>query len=340
MMKGRLFYIGTLVLLAFTLAGCGISKGYVYFEALKPAAVTWPEEVTRVGYLNRAPLSMNSFTRQNRRNLDRTGLRIVDTTIVNNLLKGFKEGRKSDEIGYLEEMVFLENRRYDTAGKDDLLSGIEKWKVFNDNRLDALISLEYYRLSLEKSPQYFDMEYFDYAEEITLFMEILWRIYLPDSIQPLDEYLVKDTLIYTNWGSAEPEEYMNSAKVLQQGSGIFGYEYGRRQVPKWNQVARVLFRGGSSEMRSAALLVDGGKWDEAAKLWESLLAEEEDYKNIARALHNLAIHEEINDNITVALQRSDSAMQTWDNEYIVSYNKELRKRKIQQDSLYLQLRIK
>ena len=324
-------------MISFLLCACSSSKSFVYFEALQPADVSYPSDIRKVGYLNRSPLSIHSLTPSNRKNLDATGLSIIDTIVCNNLKEGFLEGRKSKEISYLDSIVFLEERRYDTIGRENPLDGYELWRIFNENKLDALISMEYYSLELNKSFTYYNYELLDYVEEFSFFMEIVWRVYTPNSSMPIDTFRTSDTLYFLNQSSREGE-YLSATDVLEKGSGILGYEYGRRHVPYWTEVARVVFRGGSKELREAASYTDEGKWEKAAELWKQTL-EYPDDESVAKAYHNLSVYYEIEDDIPMAYEMAVAAATRWDNTFIQNHKKAMETRLKSRERLFRQLDI-
>jgi hypothetical protein len=334
--KGKILLMFSLALL---LAGCSGSRSFVSFEVLEPAAITYPETVSKVGYLNRAPLSRDAFSKVNQTGLDPIALRIVDSTICNNLRRGFHEGQQFTELTYLEEIPLYNSRRTDTTGKASLLDGFAREQVFHNagSDIDALVVLEYYYVNLEKSYPSYDFMVGDYIEEFRLNMDILWRVYAKDRASPVDEYLQQDTLFYMNRQSLPSSTYLNPADVLRDGSQELGFRYGLRHIPKWTDVSRVIFRGGSPELRAAAELTDRGAWDEAAGIWVPLIRDENP-KIAARACHNLAVHYELLDDLVTASNYIKRANELWDNETTGSYSKVLEKRMNNQEKLLKQVR--
>lgn len=327
------------VTLAMLLAGCAGSRSFVSFEVLEPAEITYPETVSKVGYLNRAPLSIHSFAEINQSGLDPVALRIVDSTVTNNLRKGFNEGRQLTELTYLKEIPLYSARRRDTTDKASLLDAYAREQIFRDadSDVDALVVLEYYYVDMVKSYPSYDFMIGDYIEEFRLRMDVLWRIYAKDSVMPVDEYLQQDTLFYMNRQSMPSSGYMNPADVLRDGSQEVGFRYGLRHIPKWREVNRVIFRSGSPELRAAADFTDQGAWDEAAAMWVPLIRHE-DTKIAARACHNLAVHYELQDDIVTATNYIKRAGALWDNTTTAAYLKVLEARLANQQELLKQVR--
>ncbi|MEX0987347.1 MAG: DUF6340 family protein [Bacteroidales bacterium] len=326
-----------MIILTAMLSGCAGSKSFVAFEVLEPAEITYPENVVRVGYMNRSPIVKNTFSESRNKSYNPLDLQIIDTIVCNNLRKGFFEGRGMTELSYLEDMEEITSRRNDT---NDLAMEIPytlRSQVFENMGLDALVVLEYYKLYLRRSYAYFSIESMEYIQEFGLTMEILWRVYIRDSIAPLDEYVATDTLYYVNRANMPREEYMTNTSVIRDGSREFGFRYGLRHIPIWTNVSRVIFRGGEELLRKAAVLTDQGEWNSAADLWNEL-AEQEPGKISAKANHNLAVYFELRDEIPLAGTYAEKALDQWDNSYIKNYKEALDERLDSREELFKQLR--
>ncbi len=334
--KGKILLMLSLVPL---LTGCAGSSSFVTFEVLQPADITYPQTVSKVGYLNRSPLSRHAFSKVNQKGLDPVALRIVDSIVSNNVRKGFYEGKQLTELTFMEDIPLYNARRTDTVGKAKPLGAFTQKQVFRDagGNIDALVVLEYYYADLGKTYPAYDFMVGDYIEEFKLDMTILWRVYTDDRVSPIDEYLQQDTLYYMNRQSSPSSTYLTPADILRDGSQEMGFRYGLRHIPKWREVSRVIFRGGSKELRAAADLTDLGNWDEAAGLWVPLIRNE-DPKVAAKACHNLAVHYELLDDIVTASNYINRASELWDNKTTERYSEALKKRQKNQQELQQQVR--
>jgi hypothetical protein len=320
------------------LNGCIASRSFVTFEVLQPAIITYPESVQNIGYLNRAPLSINSFSKKNRSNMDQVSLIMIDTMICNNLSKGFMEARDDTKLPYLEDIIFLESRRRDTLARSEPLSELYKKTLFMQHQLDALIVLEYYNfIGLSRSNSFYDYSSHDYAIEYNLAAEVLWKVYVQGKDNTLNEYSNTDTLFFLNTASAPDSVHWNTVRVIQSGFYEIGHRYGERHIPVWSNVSRIIFRGGNSKMVKAAELTDKGDWESAMQLWIPL-SENEDTQTSAKALNNIAVYYELEDNIETSLGFAQSAVEKWDCENIKSYVQELEIRLLNQKDIYKQFR--
>ncbi|MDA3821728.1 MAG: DUF6340 family protein, partial [Bacteroidales bacterium] len=255
-----------------------------------------------------------------------------------NLSKGFMEARDEAELPYLEYIVELESRRRDTLGRSEPLSEAYKNNLFTNQGLDALIVLEYYSLTgLQLSNSFYDYSARDYVLEYGLAAEVFWRIYLQGKDKSLNEYTNSDTLFFLNRESAPDSIQWNTAKVIRSGFYEIGHRYGERHIPVWRNVSRIIFRNGNNMMVKAAEYTDKGDWESAMQLWTSQV-ENEDAKISARALNNMAVYYELEDNIEKALSFAHSAAEKWDYENISSYVQELEIRLLNQEDIYKQYR--
>jgi tetratricopeptide (TPR) repeat protein len=332
-----LFRYITLLIVSVSLSGCFASKSFVHFEILEPAPVNYPEQVNRIGYLNRAPVIRNEYSSINPQITDPYSIRVIDTIISNNIRKGFFEGGKMTEVSYMKDIPLLEARRVDTVGQAKVLDFSTRQRLMANRSLDALIALEYYHLRLTRSYTYYDFTVGDYMQEFRLYMEVLWRTYVKDSIAPFDEFLSIDTLYYYNRSDMSREDYLSVTSVIREGSVEMGFRYGIRQIPLWTGVSRIVFRGGEQGLILAARYTDSGKWEEAGEIWKEL-TQHESQKIAARALHNLAIYHELQDDLQIAEGYAKRALELWDNRYIKEYRKQIGHRLEQQEKVFKQLR--
>jgi hypothetical protein len=318
------------------LMSCAGSKSYVNYEILEPAAITYPDYVEKVGYLNRAPFSLYNFSESNRRGLDQTGLYIVDTIVCNSLIRGFLEGRQSEEIPFLEELLFFNFRKTDTLAYSEEIDDSTKSVVFEKYDLDALITLDYYKMSMDKH-EFRSRDYFFLVNEYELNLEVLWRVYDRDGLLPLDRFKIRDTLYFSD-PISPVAGIITPTSVLKSGCEDFGYIFGQRNIPVWNEVSRVVFRTGDRKMRKAAQYTDEGDWLSAINIWTEL-ENSEDKKIAAKAMHNLAVFYEIEDKLIIAGNYAARAEELWGNSFIKAYRKNLDERILDKEDLMNQLRI-
>jgi hypothetical protein len=88
-----------------------------------------------------------------------------------------------------------------------------------------------------------------------------------------------------------------------------GNTYGERISPHIVSVQRGWYAVGSPELRKAALFAKADNWDRAARIWTKIL-DSEDAHDIAKARHNLAVHNELQGNLKKARNLASRAERT------------------------------
>lgn len=332
--KNRVF----LAIFALVISGCAGSRSYVSFEILEPASITFPIDVNQVGYLNRAPYSEDIF-KDVIRDLDPITLFMVDSMVCNNLRRGFKDGTQNDGITYLDTLPNISLRRKDTTGYMEPISQQRLTRLLDLNNLDAVVSLDYFELDLAIYNSRYEFLEAQFIEEFGYEMKLLYRIYGSGKGKDylIDSYQLHDTIYFVNRANEPSSTYVNGSDVVRLGSYEFGYRAGSRQIPKWRMVSRILYRGGSEEMRKSAQHVDNGNWEEAKLLWEEI-ADDDDVKLAAKALNNLAIYYETGDDIETAMEYANLAAERWENTVIEDYRQELVIRDENADEIIKQVR--
>ncbi len=254
--------------------------------------------------------------------MDKKNLEIADTIVIDNLIKGMWDAIKSTDLSYLDTLTYLVSRRADTIGKNNIIPSAFLNTIFDHYKLDALISLDYYYITLTSTSPFNNYETGSVAREYGLRGEMLWRVYLKDQSKPFDEYRYSDTLYYVDNMDTEGKFQLHSSDVVRQGMYEMGYNYGLRHTLVWYEVARIIFRGGSPELAKAATYTDEGNWDEAVQIWFDM---EDDIHTIqaAKACHNIAVYYELQDNLAMAYSYAKKALGLWDNDVISEYVQEL-----------------
>lgn len=328
-------HIGIILSIVLLISSCTGSQSIISIEVLEPAAITYPDEVQKVGYLNRSPRSVHSFSRINVDSLSPQELFMVDTIICEAIRRGFIEGKKDAHTGYLDDLYYLEARRNDTLYRDSIVSHEKVLVICESFGLDALITQDYYAFKFNQT--YVWMEGAVKPLKI-LIQEARWTLSVPGQVKPLDTYTVYDTLYYGNQGDKGSPKFLTPLEMLSDGAHVLGYIYGKRNVPKWNQLSRTVFVGGHKELKQASKYTDKGEWEKAHHLWSQYL-DSEDKKLAAKSAHNIAVYYELEDEIEQALAFSGKALELWSTPPIETYKQELELRLLNKKDVYKQLRI-
>lgn len=156
-----------------------------------------------------------------------------------------------------------------------------------------------------------------------------WRIYdLKDKII-LDELPFANTITYTGSGiniTANAEAILGRKEAVKQLSNKMGYQYADRVRPYWTKVTRDYYVKGTYNFKIAKRKAQTGNWDDAAVLWEKETKNTK-RKIAGRACYNMAIINEINGNLDVAIQWAQKAYEDYNNKLALRYINQLKNRK-------------
>lgn len=308
------------------LNGCAGTYNVVEFEVLEPATINFPDEVDQLLILNRAPVTFQVLSPENREDLDRKELLILDTLVSNNLMRGLLQVLKNSPVKRYHTLLFLSERRKDTLFQHDMiLTKHEVSSICESTGADAVVSLEKYTLDLGEHYDYFSID--DGVADVrnhyyVISNRINWAVYLPDHPKPYDEYTTIDTLYFSRISEGVFLGAPSSADMIRELFYESGMKYGRYLVPVWAPAYRTLYKGKDKNLRLASRYTRNGKWDQAFGLWEQL-AGSEDSTLVAKAMHNMAVYYELEDNLDSASLMIDRAL-TYDSlEMIGSYREEM-----------------
>lgn len=329
--------LAIILFLSSLITSCKSPQALVSIEVLHPANITYPENVEKIGFLNRAPLTMHSFDGIVKKNLSDTDLQIIDTIICNNLIKGFIEGKSNSDLDYLEDFYYLEARRKDTLSRGSAINSEKISEICRSFGLDALVSQDYYEFKFDAV--IYPGEYNFMETYLLLIQKSRWSVYAPDSIESLDTYTYYDTLFFTrNTFDSVLIRYPTPTEMLQEGSQIMGHAFGTRNRPIWSVMDRIVYTGYEKELRQAKKYTDEGDWDKARYVWSQNL-HSDSKKLAAKCAHNLAVYYEIDDEIEQALIYSKRAHELWPSLYIEQYKDELELRQLNKKDVFKQLRV-
>ncbi len=333
--RNKLIFFGLTVLL---MQACASIYTVVEFEILEPATVSLPEEVSQLIVLNRAPISLNSFKREDVEGLKQKHLEILDTLIIKSIQRGLLNVFQESPIERFHRPIWLDDRRKDTAGIDDLLlTRREVDNICRENGGDAIISLEAYSMDYEDHVQSFSDSYFTATKYFEISSIIYWSIYLPGSPKPFDSYTMLDTLYFTEVLEGELIRRYTAAEMITESFYKSGRSYGRYLVPVWSYTSRSIYKGKEEELRKASKLTNKGNWDQAYDIWEGL-SKTDDNTVSAKALYNMAVSHELEDQLDSASRLANEALQKDTLDLIRSYKEEIDTRLLNQKELIKQVR--
>jgi hypothetical protein len=327
------------LVLSLLLQGCASNFSVVEFEILEPATVEFPDHVNQLVFLNRAPITMDIWADQNQPGMEARELVMLDTLIINNLLRGVLEVLRKSPAEKFHTPIWLSDRRTDTALLEDrILTKREVDNICDTIGGDAIISLEFYSVGLAQHYDY----YTDAPDEVqNLYYEVSnslkWNIHLPGSPRPFDTYSTIDTLFFPSISDGKMLPYMSSVDMLRNAFYESGFKYGSYLVPVWNQSSRILHRGRNDSLKLAAKYTDEGDWERAFSIWNHLTTAE-DSALVAKAYHNMAVYYELEDNLDSASMMLDLSLEHDTLEADTLYREELDVRILNRKDIVKQVR--
>ncbi len=325
------------IILLLLFGSCVGTQSLISFEILEPAVITYPENVQKVGYLNRSPRTHDSFVNEELFTLNNTDLYILDTIICNSIKRGFEDGKNEYALSFLDSISYLVLRRNDTIGMNSNISVNDVINICDQFGLNAIISMDYYNLHFGEYI-YLEFDKGQYEKAYVLYLNMKWTVNIPGRVMPLKEFNYIDTLYFVTQDTLPVTKYISPLEVMRNGTYEVGYAFGKWNVPGWNEISRVVYIGREYELRSATKYTDEGDWDSALKIWNEHL-KSEDKRLAAKSAHNLAVYYEIEDDLIQALDYSKRANELWPSPRIEFYKQELEIRLLNKKDIMMQLRI-
>ena len=315
--------------------GCSVSYRLVEFEVLEPASINFPDKVRQLLIMNRLPLTYIFLDSSGITKLSKEQLLIFDTLITNNIFRGLNDVLKQSPISSYQWPIWSSERQTDLLAANDVV--LTKWEVSdlcNKYNTDAVISLESCILKME-----LDGFHFDEPVLSLVYMSILrtnWTIYLPEYPKPFHEYNLVDTLYYTAFKENANRQSPSVSDAVRDISYETGLNYGSHLTPVWVITDRNIFSGGNAHLRSGSRDTKKGDWNMAFNEW-TYLSVSGDSTEMAKALYNMAIYYELEDNLDSASYLINQAA-SYDTLHLIKrYQKEIDERLQKQNTIIRQV---
>lgn len=279
--------------------------GYIDFQALLPPKVVLPPDAKTIVFVDRnirfeTDKKNQFFVFLNKVKKDTVR---YDSTMTAEAYKGFREN--ISEIYQFDSipLVTLPETYINDTSNLRKIKPLE-WNIVdsicNATYSDIMVSLEDMMiLTIYKINSTVYEDYFYSSIDILAWMQ--WRIY--------DPFLKKYVDIYTKMDSLYIEGKVNHSyhilkrnlkprkEIIKETANLIGSMYAERISPIWEDVSRIYFKTGNKEMLKARSLVADNKWDECKILWERIYNTTDKIKIKGRTAYNLAVINEITDNI-------------------------------------------
>ena len=341
MHKINLLYIGIASLFISCSATNRLTMGVV-----EPAPVYIPNDVKNVGIIDRSLPSKGNDP------IDK-----IDKILSAEGLQLDRKGAQAEISAFSDALVrsgkFDEVKILDTP--DEVKKGLGvlpaalPWDVVasicDANGIDILFSLAFYDTDTQVSYNMTTMEIPNPvgvkvtvpAHGITLNTLIKngWRIYDIRSRTILDEYIFNDPILSQGKGinpAKALEAIKNRDETVIQSSRNMGSSYSQRLLPYSTRVTRDYFVKGTDNFKIGKRKAQTGDWDGAAQLWEKELTNPSP-KIAGRACYNMAIINEINGDLSTAINWASQSYVDYKNKEALHYLNLLKNRALQNEIL-------
>jgi tetratricopeptide (TPR) repeat protein len=318
-----------LVLLPIVLGAC--STNMLTLSVMEPAPVSLPGGIKKVGIINRSNTNDKKFINKldqilsmEGKNLDRNGARECIQGVQDELLYN----KRFDEVKVLDHILLP------GPGMGIMPAPISTEDAKNicaANEVDALFVLESYDTNTDVSTVSTpitirtpagDIPGVEYTATMHTVIKTGWRIYDPKTNGVvIDQYQYNDQFNHTAKGvtpAVAIASLIGRKDAVNQISLDAGHKYALRIVPYQIRVAREYYVKGTDNFKTARRMAQTGDWDKASELWNKETTNP-DPKIAGRAYYNMAIINEINGNLDLAIDWAQQAYQKFGNNRALSY---------------------
>lgn len=304
-----------LILCVLFLSGCA-SFEPLSIEYLKPAEISFPNELKRVAVINNTLRDSRSIVEGNwtdKPDLD-TKLSFRETKYyignayktVESLSKAIANENYFDEVVLCDSIERADSLISDTESQNLTLKEVAD--LTNQLDVDFLISLEDIRLRTVKEINYEPAFEIFYGTIDVKTMPII-RIYFPG--RSGISFMGNDSIYWDQVGESiyqVKSAFVSEKEMIEQASDYAGAILVKKLIPHWENADRMYYNGGSVNMRDAAVFAKEGEWDKAIELWQKVFNAKKNKLQMFAA-HNLAVGYEMKDNLQKAYEFEQNALQ-------------------------------
>ncbi len=338
-----------IILISSVLVSCKIN--HLYMNVLEPAPVTLSPEIKKVGVINRSvPTDATKVFDVIDKALTLEGVNL-DKDGAEQAIKGLSaellNNGRFNEIKTLTDIDF----RTPSLGIFPVpLSWEITDRICRETGTDALFALEYYdtdtrlrystRDGKTKKVLGLEIPAIVHQADMETIVKTGWRIYDPANQVIADEYNHLQSVVFSGTGVTPlvaVAALVGRKEAMIEVSNKAGHSYALRLIPFELRVKRDYFVKGTYNFKIAKRKAQVGKWNEAAELWE-LETTNPKRKVAGRATYNMAIINEINGNLDMALQWAQKAWEYFKIRQALKYVRILENRMYKNEILYEQQR--
>lgn len=328
MLKNLFLKVSVLLASALFLISCKTS--YLTVDVLKPARIDVPNEIKSVAIINRSLPAK-----------EERAMNIIEGVISGEGIFNDRLGSEKCVVGAVEllnsspRFKAVSPRGLDLRGTGtDRFPPALEWNIVNDissrHNVDAVIALEtfdsdshtdYDRHEYTREEDGRKVKHVEYRAEVRMEIEAGWRIYHAGKERIVDENVYVDHISWDADGptrEAAKRNLPSKGRIIEDAGFFAGEQYAARISPVWIKVSRNYYSKGNEELESASRYAKQGNWDKAAGIWEEV-AKSSDPKIAGYAAYNLALSNEMQGNLTTALEWAEKSYYDFNNKKARNY---------------------
>jgi hypothetical protein len=304
------FAIGSILLVATACSG-------VYqltIEVLEPAAITLPGKVNHILIVN------NTVPQPNNAGINRTyndtlvtayelDLDSMSWTVIDAFASTLRESHFFDKISLYKQPVRKDNEWMSRS----LLPEEYRNQMFEKHDFDVIISIDRLLFALEEEVKHNTQE--PLGDYTYAFISnkvkggLNCDIYLYEKPDTVFSFTVRDSIIDKNTLVANSLDFLKT--IPETFIDDLAYRLGEKLayyiIPTWTVQERIIYTGNNSRMQEAFSYLKNGKWNKAESLWLILFDRESNKISKAQLANNIALANEIQDQLEIALHWAEQA---------------------------------
>lgn len=337
-----------IILIIITISACK-TTGIVTMSVIEPAPVSLHSDIKNVGIINRS-IASEKTERINK----------VDQILSVEGADLDKDGAAESILGVRDQLTknnrfaevkFLEDVDLRSTGLGVFPSPLA-WetveKICQEHHLDVIFALELFDTDSKinytttpvsvKGPFGVDIPAVEHHARMLTSVNTGWRIYDPISKNILDEHAISKSLTFSGRGInpvVAAAGLVGRKDAVNQTGYKVGQGYALRIIPYKIRVSRDYYTNGSDNFKRAKRKAQTGNWNAAAQLWEMETSNPKS-KLAGRGCYNMAIINEINGDLDMAIQWAQKAYEDYNDRLGLRYVKILNRRMARNNKLLRQ----
>ena len=328
----NLLHLLSAFLLLVIISACRTTS-YIHLEVLQPASFQSPAHIQSLAVINRSLITQpDSIMVDSILQVEDSPEYLYNVTSTQAVKSIAGLLNEAPAKFWVSEDHVLEVPAIDTISVKRIFHPDELQTINHDLQVDGMISLDYISIDDVVYPKS-DLILMEGVYQPYYFAVIerritgLWRFYDMQNHGLLDNFLLKDTLLFPSPNSVWVVQNALSAMLsdtlfIQSTYEETGYQmgagYARHIAPAFLPVSRTYFTGNSRRFKRAGRYLSENDFQKAEVIFRNYTRHENN-KKAARAFHNLALIYEIRGDFIPAIQSVEKAKEFFNSSVIEEY---------------------